>query len=365
MFKVEEKLYEMTKIIMTVGSLKVNGVSGVILNYIKNMNMANLRIDLVCCLPVDENYKKDLEDLGIHVIVLPTRNQRPFSYYRKLFYIMKKGDYDIFHIHTNSCTSAIDLILAKWAGIRKRIAHSHNSSCTHIITHKLLYGLFEKNYTDGVACSELAGKWLFRNKPFVILNNGIDVQKFKFNERNRFEIRKEFNIESDTFVIGHVGLFSKIKNQAFLIDVFDKYHESNKNSKLLLVGDGVLLQEIKGKVSYLGLEDSVIFAGIRKDINKIYSAMDAFALPSYYEGLCLVGIEAQCNGLDCILSKNITKEVDQTGDVVFLPIDDIGPWISSFTGVVDHRNANASKILEKSRFNIKNEANRLRDIYLS
>lgn len=355
------------KVLMVSKNLIVNGISSVILNYLGAMDLSNLQIDLVCGLPVDNGNKESLEKLGVNVIVLKDRNKRPFKYYKNLFKLMKRGDYNIFHLHTNSCIAAIDLVLARKAKIPKRIAHCHNSSCDHKILHKILWPLFKESYTDGLACSELAGEWLFRKRPYTILFNGIDVGRFRFNEGYRKEIRAEFGVSDDTFLIGNVATFSKVKNHSFLVDVFKEYHDENCNSKLLLVGTGKTVQEIKDKVRNLNLETAVIFAGVRKDIYKIYSAMDVFVLPSLYEGLGIVMIEAEASGLRCVASTGVPKTADLIGDNSFIDLDN-SKWIQEIRKR-DSLDRNISseqnvRLIRDCEYDICSNASKLKDVYL-
>ena len=183
---------------------------------------------------------------------------------------------------------------------------------------------FSKKYaTDYFACSELAGRWLFGDKTFeqgkvTIINNAIDLDKFKYDEKVRKEKRKELNINDDTLVVGHIGRFVAQKNHTFLIDIFSELHKKEKNSILLLIGQGPLIGEIKQKVETLGISDSVKFLGQRDDVNELYNAMDLFLFPSLYEGLGMVLIEAQANGLPCIASTEVPKNARVSKKISFV-----------------------------------------------
>ena len=166
-----------------------------------------------------------------------------------------------------------------------------------------------------LACSKEAGEWLFGNTQFIVLNNGIDVSKYVFNQNIREEYRKILGF-SDELVLGHVGRFSNQKNHNFLIDIFYEIIKINKKSKLILIGTGELENEIKEKVESLSLKEKVIFLGARADVNKIMQAMDVFILPSLFEGLPVVGVEAQASGLPCIISDTVSKDVKITDSVL-------------------------------------------------
>lgn len=218
------------------------------------------------------------------------------------------------------------------------------------------------------ACSELAGRYLFGNKAFdrgkvKIIHNAIDIEKFKFDEVARKKLRKEFGIKDSTVVIGHVGRFVQQKNHTFLVDVFNEYHKKNLDSKLLLVGSGPLEDEIKKKVERLGFKDSVLFLGQRDDINKLYSVMDIFCLPSLYEGLPVVGVEAQAAGLPTIFSNRISEEVIVSSYAKIVSIQDTGFYIEKIN--------NATRSIKKQRtyatvfeyMDINNEVSTLEKIY--
>jgi len=186
--------------------------------------------------------------------------------------------------------------------------------------------LFSRNSpTHFCACSEYAGRWLFGNRLYdsgrvEIINNAIDLTRFRYDHQAREAIRVELNI-MDKFVIGHVGRFMKQKNHTFLIDVFKQIHMQDSNAVLLLVGEGELEQAVRDKVERLKLADCVFFLGIRSDVHKLFSAMDVFLLPSLYEGLPVVGIEAQSSGLPIAASDTVTKEAKLTKDFMFISLE--------------------------------------------
>ena len=221
-----------------------------------------------------------------------------------------------------------------------------------------------------MCCSELAGRWLFGNKEYdkgniYLLNNAIDLDKFKYNESLRKEKRKELGINDDTLVIGHVGRFVEQKNHRFLIDIFNEIHKKNNNSVLLLAGQGPLMDEIKNKVISLKLEKNVKFLGQRNDIDKLYQAFDVFLLPSLYEGLPVVGVEAQATGLLCELSNDMTKEIKVLDTTRFVSLNTSAEeWA---TIILDDyskfKRHDTTSEITKNNFNIKNETSKLENEY--
>lgn len=168
---------------------------------------------------------------------------------------------------------------------------------------------------------------MFSGAPYQLLKNSIDVSKYKFDSRRRSAIRNELKIPENTFVIGHVGGFREVKNHAFLLDIFAELQKRRNEAKLLLVGDGPLRSEAEQKVKSLGLENNVIFTGVRSDVNELMQAMDVFVFPSLYEGLPLTLVEAQAAGLPCCVSNTVSAEAAVTGNIHFLSLQaEPGSW---------------------------------------
>ena len=305
-----------------------------------------------------------------------------FKYIKELKRLLKEGNYDIVHSNMNAL-SVFPLYAAKKAGIKIRIAHSHSTSnkkeWKKNIVKKLLRP-FSKTYaTHYFACSELAGRWLFGDKTFnagkvTIINNAVDLDRFKYNAELRREVRKELNLENE-LVIGHIGRFMPQKNHTFLIDVFSEFNKIVPQSKLLLLGDGPLFNEIVDKVETQGLKDKVVFAGVQEQPEKYYQAMDCFLLPSLYEGLPVVGVEAQMNGLPCFFSDGITAEAKILDSTIYLPLEsNAKTWakeIEQTLTIVDSGKAleiseerqNAYIHFEGSLYDIKAESRKLFDLY--
>ena len=298
------------------GKMNGGGVEAVIMNYYRHIDRSKIQFDFICDEDSTNIPREEIEKLGGHVIICPPY-QKLFKYMKFLTELFREKKYRIVHSNINTL-SVFPLKVAKKAGVPVRIAHSHNTSNPKEFKRNILKNIlrkFSKKYaTDYFACSEVAGRYQFGDKAFdegkvTIIHNAIDVEKFKFDPEARKKLRKEIGIKEDDFVIGHIGRFVSQKNHTFLIDVFAEVKKERKNAKLVLVGQGPLREEIEEKVKKLGLEKDVFFLGQRDDTNKLYSVFDVFCLPSLYEGLPVVGIEAQTNGVPCIFAKKITKEI--------------------------------------------------------
>ena len=346
------------------------GVESVIMNYYRHLDHSKLQFDFICDedstrIPYDE-----IKKLGGRVFLVPKYQKLP-KYLKALEKIFKENQYRIVHSNINTL-SVFPLYAAKKAGVPIRISHSHSTSNPKEWKRNLIKNIlrpFSKRYaTDYFACSELAGRYLFGNKTFdrgevKIIHNAIDIDKFRFDEVARKKLRKEFGIKDSTIVIGHVGRFVQQKNHTFLVDVFKEYHKKNPDSKLLLVGSGPLEDEIKKKVERLDLEDSVLFLGQRDDINKLYSVMDVFCLPSLYEGLPVVGIEAQATGLPTIFSNRISKEVIVSSYAKIVSIQDTGFCIEKINKTTRSIKKQRSYATVFEYMDINNEVSTLEKIY--
>lgn len=301
-----------------------NGIANWILNYAEKISGSG-EIEIGIVAPNIANtpdvYER-IKKADINLVDLPLRKKNVFKYFLCLVKKIRQKKYDIIHAHGNSCTLSIELLAALIAGCRIRIAHSHNTSCTHMIGHKALRPIFEICCTDRFACGEEAGKWLFKNKPFEILWNGVDLKKYQYNPVIRDAVRKEKCIEEKIILLGMVGAFVYQKNHFFLIELMKRLEDAASGRfRLLLVGEGEYRQEFESRVKKEGLQNVVILTGNVADISKYLQALDCFLLPSFFEGLPFVLIEAQVAGLPCIVSDKVSREVAITDEVSFLPID--------------------------------------------
>ena len=316
------------RVAQVIGPAVNGGTEAFAMNYYQNIDRTKVQFDFLVESTSRIIDKDKIESMGGHVVIIPSY-KNPLKYVQTLTKIFKENKYDIVHSNMNTL-SYFTLKAAKRAGIKVRIAHSHSTSNPNEFTRNFIKNtlrpLSKKYATNYFACSELAGRYLFGDKTFdkgkvIVINNGIDVDKFKYNEEYNISLRKKLNISPTTKVIGHVGRFVSQKNHTYLIDIFKEIHDKDNNTKLLLLGDGPLLEDIKNKVHSYNLDDSVIFAGIHSDIYRYYSVMNILLLPSLYEGLPVVGVEAQASGLPCIFSDNITKEAKILDSTILMSID--------------------------------------------
>ena len=365
---------EPIKIFQLVGSYKGGGVEAVVMNFYRNIDRNKIQFTFVCDEDSTDIPYEEIEKLGGKIIIVPPYS-KPFKYHSALKKALKEDDYKIIHSHI-STMSVFSLFAAKCAGVPVRIAHSHSTTNKKEKKKNLMKQVlrpFSKVFaTDYMCCSELAGRWLFGNKEYdkgnvYLLNNAIDLDKFKYNDSLRKKKRKELGIKDKTLVIGHIGRFVAQKNHDFLIDIFNEIHKKNNNSILLLAGQGPLMEDIKNKVKELNLEDSVKFLGQRNDANELYQAFDVFLLPSLYEGLPVVGVEAQAAGLLCYLSDDMTKETKVLDITKFMSLNNTPEeWADNILDdVKKYKRIDTSKEMTAKNFNIKEEAKKLEEYYLN
>ena len=266
------------------------------------------------------------------------------------------------------------LFFAKIIQIPNRIIHSHNSDDEIKISffRKILINinkiLMHFSVTDYWACSEIAGKWMFKNRNFRVIHNAINVSDFVYNESIRQKVRTKLGLLKNEFVIGHVGRFSYQKNHDFLIDVFNEVHRRLPEAVLILIGDAVedelYLNKAKQKVKELNLVENVRFLGIRNDVPDLMQAMDCFILPSRFEGLPLVGIEAQTSGLWCYFSDVITNEIRITDLTNFISLNNSPEiWAKKIIKNKNYKRRDASKEIIKAGYDINIEIKKMQKFY--
>lgn len=349
----------------------MGGMSSVIVNYIENMNKAEMEITMLVNSRIEKVYEDKLRANGINIIILK-RNSFVISYMYKLFKIMKEVKFDIIHVHGNSATMAFEIIPAYFAKIPKRIIHSHNVSCKHTILNKLLWPILKKIYTEGMACSREAGKWLFRERDnFIVLNNAINLQKYEFKSEIRNRIRKELEVEN-SYVIGHVGYFNEQKNHEKLFEIV-KCLKNKINVELVCVsGNKEIPENINELINKYEIKNNIRILLRRDNVNEILQGMDCFVFPSKFEGLGLALIEAQATGVRCIVSDKVPETAKVCKELIdsFSLEDDSSKWGDAildkdkYTKSREERSKDSIIKLRKSGYDIETEAKKLRQVYI-
>lgn len=315
--------------------MPVNGITTVIMNYCRNIDMSKFQITIFSGAPIVQMYRDECTSLGVDVVELPAKKTESKKYYMALWKHLSKKKFDIVHVHGNSATITVELSIAMLKGIKVRIAHSHNSTCDYLRSHKILSPIFNLVYTHGFACSDLAGRWMFGNHKFAVLPNGFDTKKFVFDAQKRASIRSELGV-AGKFVIGHVGCFNDQKNHPYLLKIFEKVAAENSEAYLLLVGEGPNFEQVNRSIQNHPYRDRIIYYGVTEHVEYIYDAIDVFVFPSKHEGLGIVLLEAQINGLPCVTSDVVPQEVMLGNRIMFLPlVDNVDEWKEAILGIAE------------------------------
>lgn len=305
------------------GKMVGGGLEAVVMSYYRHIDREKVQFDFI----VDEDStlvpREEIESLGGRVFTVPPY-QRVVAYQRVLLRLFREQGWTIVHSHENAL-SVIPLRAAKRAGVPVRIAHSHSTSGPGEPARnamKWVLRRFANVYpTHRMACSRHAGEWLFgKGAEFDVLYNAIELDRFRFDSRVRAEVRAELGIPDSSLIVGHIGRFVTQKNHAFLLEIFGRIVRDGVDAVLVLAGDGPLRPDMERKAKGLGVSDRVRFLGQRSDVSRLYQAFDVFCLPSLYEGLGIVAVEAQASGLPCVLSTEVPREVEVTGWCTFLSL---------------------------------------------
>ncbi|QEA40057.1 glycosyltransferase family 1 protein [Pistricoccus aurantiacus] len=316
-------------------------------------------------------FYKELSDFGFDFHKVTSRKKSIVKNRNETDSLLKNGDFDILHCHFNTLSYIYPVISAMKNNV-KVIVHSRNAGTSKSLKTNALHYLnslvLPKDRIKRLAVSEDAGKWLFGKKSdFEIINNGVDIERFSYDDAARKNLRREFGVKDDEFLIGNVGAFLPAKNHNFLVDFFRRFLTVKKKSKLILVGDGSLKKSIEEKAEKLGISESIIFSGVRSDADRIYSAMDLFVFPSLYEGFGSAVLEAQTSGLPCLISSNTPKDVIVLKNCYQLDLSlGIDHWVRSAEAIdAFFDRSSASSEIEQAGYSVESEIKRLENIYVS
>ena len=305
----------------------LGGISTVVLNYYKHMNREKYHFDCAMTNIALGPNGIALENLGCKMYKLPLKSKHPFAYIKTLHHILWQGQYDGIHVHSNT-TSFFPLVIAIFSGIKVRVAHAHAAmlpqSCMGKIKRFAGMIFMPIVATKLVACSANAGSAIFGKRiielgKLVVLKNAINAEEFVFDQSVRAKVRLSLSIE-DEFVLGCVGNLGVEKNHIYALKVLSEIKKIDEKYCMLLIGDGPLSQVLRNEARILGIEDAVHFLGRRTDINDLLNAMDAFLMPSLYEGFGLAALEASASGLPLFLSENMPKDMNFYSKCTYLSI---------------------------------------------
>ena len=358
----------MIRILQCVNNMHRAGLETMLMNYYRNIDREKIQFDFLTHRPERSDYDDEIEEMGGRVYYAPRLMPQNLPAYRKWMrnFFHEHPEYVIMHSHIDAM-SYLPLLEGKRNGVPIRIAHSHSTSIDRDFKYPLkLYYRSRINSvtTDNFSCGKLAGDFLFSGKPYTIIPNAVEAHKFYFDRKLREDKRKELGI-TDEFVIGHVGRFYYPKNHKFLVDIFKELLEINPKSLLVLIGTGEKEAEIKDYVENQGLSEKVIFLGSRSDVSELYQALDVFVLPSLFEGVPLVGVEAQFSDLPCYFSTKVPTEVAFSEKAHFVPLD-LGAreWARMISEETDDNRSNSAGYIVNSHYDINVAKTILENMYL-
>ena len=348
------------------------GIENFVMNYYRAIDREKIQFDFLTSVEEEGYFDEEIKKMGGHIYHAYPKKKNPIKNYFSIAKIVRDKGYDIVHRHTGSAISNIDLLAARHGGAKILISHSHATQAGKKWLHYFARIIFRVK-TEEFACSKEAGLWLFgkkdvKNGKVQIINNAIETQLYRFNEDVRREVREKKNAK-DKLIIGHVGNFNEVKNQTFIVDIFDTIQKKYDNAELWLVGDGEWRGKIESKVEKLELQKKVVFWGKCNDVSSIMQGIDVFLFPSLHEGFGIVLIEAQCSGLYCLASTDtIPKEVNITGNVKFVSLNESAEtWGKEIEKISrkDIDRESGYKHIKDAGFDIKDAAKDLERRYLS
>lgn len=357
------------RVLQCVNDMHRAGLETMLMNYYRHIDRSQIQFDFLTHRPNPADYDEEIKSLGGCVYYAPRLYPHNYPSYFKWMkcFFAEHPEYKIIHSHIDSM-SYLPLLAAKKAGLPIRVAHSHNTNIDKDFKYPLKQ--FFRSQLPSVAncyfaCGVEAGNYLFGKRSFQVLPNGVDAPQFFYNEQLRKTKRSELGYK-DEFIIGHVGRISYQKNHKFLITIFKELLNMEPCSRLMLIGVGEKEEEIRQMTNALGLANKVDFLGKRSDVHELYQVMDAFVLPSLFEGVPLVGVEAQFADLPCYFSDKTPKEVQFSDKTSFLSLS-LGPkaWAETILATKNKQRNSNREIIKTSSFDINNSYQRLVDLYFA
>ncbi|MCH5185482.1 MAG: glycosyltransferase [Oscillospiraceae bacterium] len=365
----------MKKILIVIGALRIGGAEKITTDFILNMDREGLDFYFLVFGEDTGEYEEILRYNGCKIIHISPPAPPYLKYAAELKEVWNKyNGFDIVHTHT-LLNNGINIYIFKKLGCKRLISHSHSTSSNRSpgfvmnVYEKMMKKMIRKYATDYLACGVAAGEYLYGKELFdnygTVINNGVDFEKFCFDKEARESLRQKYDIK-DMFVIGMIARLTKVKNHTFLIDVFDNVNKLYPKSRLVIIGDGDQRETIEERIKALNLKDKVLMPGNRNDIYLLQNMIDVTVYPSHYEGLPVALVEAQVNGIPCVLSDAITREVQISEKVQFLSLQKSAEeWAKAVLEYKDVSRADNPLNEKGKNYDIKKSAEKLREIYLN
>lgn len=364
----------MIRVLQSVSNMDRAGIETMLMNYYRHIDRSKIQFDFIVNKKKPGDYDDEIRRMGGHIYQSPSLNPLKYPQYIRFMRETLSNDKQIRIVHThNEAMGLYALNGAKHAGLRVRIAHAHN---TRIIRdYKWLLKMFCKHFlsvsaTDLWACGRDSGIYFFGKKNWnargLVIHNAIETETFRFDPAVRAKMREQYGA-SGKIVLGHVGRFNVQKNHERLLMIFSSFLKIRPDAMLVLIGKGELEQKIREQAQTLGISDKILFAGLQCNVNEWYQMMDLFLMPSLFEGLPVVGVEAQTAGLPCIFSDAVPDEVILSKQAVQMPLassDDA--WAEKIQQLLNEKfdRSEGEKTVREAGYDISTEAVRLQELYL-
>ena len=346
------------------------GTEAFMMSVFRGVDKSRFAVDFLLFSKQETDYSREVEAAGGRVFRVTSRRESMLGWHKQLkaFFKQHAHEYHAIHFCSNSLTSMAPIYYAHKYGIPVLVVHAHSSSARGLhnrVLHRLKRNYVRSITTHHFACSTEAGKWFFGNSPSVVIKNGVETPRYRYDEQMRAKVRMALNIPDDATVLGHVGRFSVEKNQTFILDIFATYINTHAGAKLMLVGNGPMLEEMKQKAQSLGIQDDVLFLGERSDVNELMQAMDLFVMPSTFEGLPFVLVEAQCAALPCVISDVISRDICITPNVTYQSLEQSAEvWAKTIEDVLGaYARQDTSAIIAKAGYSIADTIRYLEGVY--
>ena len=374
-----EKKQEPIRVLQIVGRMDRGGIETMIMNLYRNIDRNKVQFDFLAHYGREAVYNDEIRRMGGRIYEMPALKDdthvyywRLFSYIRALNHFFKEHkEYKVIHGHMTN-TASIYMPIAKKHGVTCRIAHSHNThgkaGLLGAVTDILQRPIY-KNATDWFACSKAAAYWFYPKEEVdagkvTVLANAVDADKFRYSAAKRKEMRETLGVDGK-IVIGCVARFRPEKNHMFLIDVLQEILKTEPNTVLMFAGEGPAEQDVKKHAMELGIEDKVLFLGMRTDIPDVLQAMDVFTLASLWEGLPVTGIEAQAAGLYCVVSDGVTDEMNAIDMVQYIPLSEPKRvWADALLSAAQKKRHDTYEKIKSSGYDIHTTAPWLQNFYI-
>lgn len=362
---------EPVRVLHVLTILNLGGIENFLMNLYRKIDRTKIQFDFLVHREEEGFFEEEIKSLGGRIFRVQALNPITYNSYLKELnaFFIQHQEYKIVHSHLN-VNGAFVLKEARKAAVPIRIAHSHTDKEGGNLkwVKKLIRSQVSKYSSHNFACSIRAGKWLFKEKEFKHVPNVIDIDQFTFSEVKRQQLRAMLGLSEQAIVVGNVARFNFSKNHAFLLQVFKKLTIKNSNYHLLLLGDGTLRSELETTCEKLGIQDKVTMLGAVKNANEYLNVMDLFVFPSLNEGLGIVMVESQANGLPTIITDTLPNEVDQTDLIHRLSLDESTDfWANYIDGLplnLTNRQQYTAK-MKSTEFNIDKTIHWLEDFYVN